>query len=126
MLCALVLVACGCSQNANQLGVGAQCTANAACETGQVCLTEFSGGYCGIAGCQHDIDCPQGSACVTGSNGVNYCFLVCANKTDCNAHRSANNEADCNSALTFVEGTMSRKVCRPPSSGTSTDGGTPG
>ena len=126
ILCVLVFVACACSQNANQLGVGAQCTGDSICETGQVCLTAFKGGYCGIAGCQHDSECPQGSACVTDGDGANYCFLVCATKTDCNAHRTADNEADCTSSLTFLDGTMSRKVCRPPNSGTTLDGSNPG
>jgi hypothetical protein len=125
LLYVLFLVACGCGSNenaANQLGVGADCTKNSECVTAAVCLTEFKGGYCGLAGCQHDTDCPGGSACVTDDNGVNYCFLVCAQKTDCNLHRAAADESDCTSSLTFVDGTMSRKVCRPPNSGT-TDGG---
>ena len=90
-LCALALMVCGCSsQNAaNQAGVGAQCGMTSDCTTaGEVCLTEFNGGYCGLAGCLHDSDCPQGSACVT-DNQTNYCFLVCSTKTDCNLHRPA-------------------------------------
>jgi hypothetical protein len=123
VLCALVLAVCGCGSNqnaANQAGVGAQCGVTADCVTsGEVCLTEFNGGYCGLAGCLHDTDCPAGSACVT-DNQTNYCFLVCASKTDCNLHRSPANEADCTSSLTFTDGTMGRKVCRPPNSGTPT------
>jgi hypothetical protein len=121
MLYVLLLVAggCGSSQNAaNQLGVGAECTKAADCVVEATCLTAFAGGYCGLAGCQHDTDCPQGSACVTDDNGSNYCFLVCSAKTDCNLHRSTANESDCTSALPFVDGAMSRKVCRPPNSGT--------
>jgi hypothetical protein len=115
-------VAIGCSSGpneANRRGVGADCSATVHCsETGQVCLTEFNGGYCGISGCHHDTDCPQGSACVTDDNQTNYCFLVCAAKTDCNLNRTAADESDCTSSLTFVDGTMNRKVCRPPLSGT--------
>lgn len=127
ILYAFVLLACGCGSNenaANQKGVGAECNATSECATsGEVCLTEFKGGYCGLAGCAHDTDCPHGSACVT-DNQTKYCFLVCATKTDCNLHRSGDNEADCTSSLTFVDGAMSRKVCRPPNSGTpTTDGG---
>jgi len=125
-LCALVLAAWGCGSNqnaANQAGIGAQCTMTSDCTTiGEVCLTEFAGGYCGLSGCLHDTDCPQGSACVT-DNHTNYCFLVCAAKTDCNLHRSAANESDCTSSLPFVDGAMNRKVCRPPNSGTATDAG---
>jgi hypothetical protein len=126
IMCALVFVVWGCGSNqnaANQAGIGAQCTMTADCTTtGEICLTEFAGGYCGLSGCVHDTDCPQGSACVTDGQ-TNYCFLVCAAKTDCNLHRSAADESDCTSALTFVDGTMNRKVCRPPNSGTPTDAG---
>jgi hypothetical protein len=126
IMCALVFVVWGCGSNqnaANQAGIGAQCTITSDCTTaGEICLTEFSGGYCGLSGCLHDTDCPQGSACVT-DNQTNYCFLICAAKTDCNLHRSVANESDCNSSLTFVDGTMNRKVCRPPNSGTPTDAG---
>jgi hypothetical protein len=127
ILCALVLVACGCGSNqneANRKGIGADCTTTSDCTTsGQVCLTEFKGGYCGLSGCLHDTDCPQGSACVTDDNQTNYCFLVCGTKTDCNLHRSPDDESDCTSSLAFLDGAMSRKVCRPPNSGTPTDAG---
>ena len=123
ILCALVVAAvvgCGGGQSeAIKRGVGSECNADLKCtEMGQTCLPEFAGGYCGVAGCQHDTDCPGGSACVIDSdNGMNYCFLVCVDKTDCNAKRSAANESSCVSSLTFVDGTMNRKVCRPPLSG---------
>jgi hypothetical protein len=118
---------CGSDQNeANRRGVGSECSPTALCsETGQVCLMDFKGGYCGVSPCLHDTECPAGSACVTDDNQTNYCFLVCAAKTDCNLHRSLDNESDCTSSLTFVDGTMGRKVCRPPLSGTGgVDGGT--
>jgi len=125
-LCLLFLVALGCGSGqseANRRGVGAECAMASDCtETGQLCLTAFKGGYCGVAGCLHDTDCPQGSACVTDDNQINYCFLICNTKTDCNLHRSASDESDCTSSLTFVDGAMNRKVCRPPNSGT-VDGG---
>jgi hypothetical protein len=123
----LVLGACGGGGSAaNQRGVGAECTKNTDCtQKGQVCLTPFKGGYCGISGCVHDSDCLAGSACVTDTDGINYCFLLCTDKTQCNDHRTADNESDCVSSLPFVDQTMGRKVCRPPLSGTTmpTDGG---
>ena len=127
LLNVLLLVAGGCGSNqneANQRGVGAECGMTSDCTTsGEVCLTEFKGGYCGVAGCLHDTDCPQGSACVTDGQ-TNYCFLVCDTKTDCNLHRSADNESDCTSSLTFLDTNNGRKVCRPPNSGTvTTDAG---
>ena len=68
-----LLFGCGSDQSqANRLGVGADCTVSSECtQPGQVCLTEFKGGYCGVSGCLHDTDCPQGSACVT-DNQINY------------------------------------------------------
>ena len=82
ILCALVVVMCGCGDRGSEAirrGVGAECNATNACtEDGQVCLTEIKGGYCGVSGCVHDSDCPQGSACVTDDGQINYCFLICA------------------------------------------------
>ena len=108
------LVACGSS--ADDLGVGAQCTSNDQCDsdTHQVCLS-FKGGYCGLMGCAHDTDCPQDSACIMHTDGVNYCFRTCSDKAQCNANRDVDNEANCSSSVTFVDGTMNRKACVPPS-----------
>jgi hypothetical protein len=130
ILCALVVaVVCGCGGGSEAIrrGVGAECNPDLACtESGQTCLTEFKGGYCGVSACLHDGDCPAGSACVTDDNQTNYCFLICVDKVDCNPRRSAENESSCTSSLTFIDGTMGRKVCRPPLSGTGLpiDGGT--
>lgn len=129
ILCVLgIAVICGCGSGGTEAirrGVGAECQRDSDCtETGQRCLTDFKGGYCGISPCTHDTNCPQGSACVTEDNGANYCFLVCVDKTECNSNRSVANESSCNSSLTFADGTMGRKVCRPPRSGSvTTDAG---
>ena len=105
-----------CSDNADDLGVGAQCTGNDQCDanTHQVCL-QFKGGYCGLMGCVHDADCPSDSACIMHTDGINYCFRTCVDKPDCNANRDVANEANCSSSVTFVDGTMGRKACVPPS-----------
>ena len=99
-------------------GVGAECDAKLACEEeGQACLTEFSGGYCGVADCAADADCPEGSACATDPDfgGVNYCFLICTDKPECNVHRSPENESNCTSSVDFIEEQAGGiKVCRPP------------
>ena len=122
ILCAMVLMIVGCgggTSEAIKLGVVSECNANMPCtESGQVCLTQFAGGYCGVSACVHDSDCPGGSACVTEDDQVNYCFLICVEKPDCNVRRSAANESNCTSSLTFVDGANGRKVCRPPLSGT--------
>jgi hypothetical protein len=114
LACLLVLALTACSDDANDRGVGAVCTTNNDCtEEGQSCLTQFKGGYCGLSGCVRDADCPEGSACITEDDRVNYCFLVCADKPDCNANRPVEDEASCVSSLPFVEGAQGRKVCRP-------------
>lgn len=113
---------------AQQHGVGAECSENGQClqegftgpDGGAMplqCLTTFKGGYCGLQNCTGDVDCPQGSGCVAHDDGENYCFLICANKPECNLYRSLNNEANCSSNVDFVEGTQGRKACVPPSSG---------
>jgi hypothetical protein len=127
MMCALVVVVVLCScgggtSEAIRRGVGSECNPDAACsEADQQCLTQFAGGYCGRTGCLHDEDCPGGSACVTEDDQMNYCFLICVDKPDCNINRSLANESSCVSSLTFVDGTNGRKVCRPPLSGTNAD-----
>lgn len=109
------LAACG-GGSANALGVGADCAENADCdvEGGQSCLTNFKGGYCGVAGCKADADCPSGSACVAHTDGKNYCFLLCTDKVQCNDNRSADTEANCSSTATLVSGAKD-KACVPPS-----------
>lgn len=114
--------------DAQQHGVGAECTEDAHClqegltsaDGGNMpleCLTTFKGGYCGLQNCQGDEDCPQGSACIAHDDGENYCFLICANKPECNVYRSLENESNCSSNVDFVDGTQGRKACVPPSSG---------
>src|SRR5262252_7357949 len=94
-----------CGSNADDLGVGAQCTATNECNTklNEVCLTQFKGGYCGLEGCMHDTDCPTDSACVMHTDGHNYCFRICVDKPDCNANRDPANEANCSSSVTFTD-----------------------
>ncbi len=111
----LAISACG--SDADDLGVGAQCTANDNCnqdDGAQTCLP-FKGGYCGLMGCTTDADCPDASACITHTDSVNYCFRICADKAECNANRDVDNEANCSSSVDFVEGANGRKACVPPS-----------
>lgn len=124
VLCALVLVglvACGGDDEqseADERGVGAVCASDDDCtEEGQSCLGQFKGGYCGVQGCMADGDCPEGSACVTHDDGENYCFLTCANKSDCNVNRDADNESNCSSSVDFVNEDQQSKACVPPSGG---------
>jgi hypothetical protein len=110
------LLGCGDSgSEAQRRGVGAACTVGGDCsETGQTCLT-FKGGYCGVSDCQNDAGCPAGSACVSHTDGRNYCFLICTDKPQCNLHRAVDVEANCSSSVTFTDATLNRKACVPPS-----------
>lgn len=100
---------------AQRHGVGSSCTSDMNCtEAGQHCLP-FKGGYCGVADCVSDANCPEGSACVAHTDGHNYCFLVCVDKVQCNTNRSLELEANCSSNITFTSDDKSRKACVPPS-----------
>jgi hypothetical protein len=120
VVCASLVGACGGEASAGgneaqRRGVGAACSRNEDCsETGQTCLP-FKGGYCGVQGCTTAAGCPVGSACVTHSDGKNYCFLTCTEKPQCNLSRPADVEASCTSSVTFADGTKSSKACVPPS-----------
>ena len=119
----LGLFACGDdSTEADRIGVGAECSTNEDCppQDGLAleCLTQFDGGYCGRVDCSGDVDCPEGSACVTHQgDGENYCFRECLDKPDCNQNRSIDNEANCVGSIDFVDPRNDRKACEPPSSG---------
>ena len=112
-----VVLFLGACSNADSLGVGAQCAKTSECNTKlkEACLTQFKGGYCGLAGCTHDSDCPTDSACIMHTDGTNYCFRTCATKDECNANRDPANEANCSSNVTFVDAQNNRKACVPPS-----------
>lgn len=112
----LVGAACG-DDSADSIGVGAQCTKTEDCnqdDGAQTCLP-FKGGYCGLTPCVGDADCPGSSACIKHTDNVNYCFRICVDKPDCNRNRDVENEANCSSSVDFVDGTMGRKACVPPS-----------
>lgn len=121
----LLCSACGGDDDgteADRFGVGAQCTVaeEELCDDDLdddfdlVCLTDFKGGYCGLEGCEANLDCPEGSACVLHDDGQTYCFRICLDKGECNFNRDAENEANCSSSIDFVEDT-GIKACVPPS-----------
>lgn len=112
---ALLALDCGEDSNAAiRRGIGAACTKPESCMEGLTCLS-FKGGYCGLTGCSTDAGCPTGSACIRHSNGANYCFLVCADKPDCNHNRPVDDEANCVANVTFVSAGTHTKACVPPS-----------
>jgi hypothetical protein len=108
-----------CDNDADEIGVGAQCTTDDECaETDPpiVCLRTFKGGYCGLSACTANLDCPDGSFCVQHDDRQNYCFRACIDKPECNTNRDVENEANCSSNITRIEG-GNQKACVPPSSG---------
>lgn len=115
----VMMFAFACGDDADDLGVGAQCTMDTECNTDlmQVCLMQFKGGYCGIKGCLTEADCPDLSSCVAHTDGMNYCFRNCIDKAECNANRDPANESNCSSNITFVEPDKNTglKACVPPS-----------
>ena len=88
-------------------------------ETQLECITDFSGGYCSIAGCENALECPVGSTCVAHTDGVNYCFRECTEKAECNANRPVDDEANCSSSFDYADSDddTGLKACIPPSSG---------
>lgn len=110
------VAACSDANDARSLRIGAECTLEAECENPDLtCLSDFRGGYCGQRDCSGDGDCPDGSMCVD-EDGTTYCFLRCTEKSDCNTHRTAANEANCESSVTPVNPANTSKACVPPSS----------
>lgn len=113
----LALTSCGDDEvEADKVGVGAACATAADCKVeGQICLSQFKGGYCGVANCTTAASCPDGSACVAHTDGSNYCFRACLDKAECNANRPEGSEANCSSSIEFVNGEKDIKACVPPS-----------
>ena len=109
-------LACGGSgsSEADDEGIGAECTTAADCEDPQVCLS-LKGGYCTLI-CIDDDDCPDGSLCGSLSGGIDHCFLTCTDKSECNNNRGADDESNCSSDVDFVESHPTTKACVPPSS----------
>ena len=109
---------CGGGSEADRLGVGAECKVADDCQQDpvvQTCLLQFKGGYCGVTACTSDMDCPETSACIAHTDGVNYCFRVCADKVECNENRTVENESNCSANVVFVDAALGRKACVPPS-----------
>ena len=112
---AVVFALATCNDDADDVGVGAQCAGTDECPEDLACLA-FKGGYCGLENCTADADCPELSACVAHTDGKNYCFRICTDKPECNANRDIENEANCSSSVEFVEQNQGSKACVPPSS----------
>lgn len=127
----LAAIASGCGDEeggteSDRLGVAAECSSTDECATypladggtGQLaCLTDFKGGYCGLKDCERSADCPDGALCVAHTDGSNYCFRACAEKPECNANRTVDDEANCSSSFDWAnEGDDDgSKACIPPS-----------
>lgn len=109
---------------ADRVGIAGECSASEDCAQdvdSLQCLTGFKGGYCGLAGCTENANCPIGSVCVL-ENGSSFCFRTCADKNECNPNRSAANEANCSGSFDLMKADDQMpvglaKVCIPPSAG---------
>jgi hypothetical protein len=122
----VVLGGCSSGNEADQVGVASICEVDDDCpevvidgETTQLqCITDFSGGYCSIQGCDSAADCPDGSTCVAHDDGENYCFRECAEKSECNANRPEDDEANCSASFDYADPADDDglKACIPPSS----------
>lgn len=122
-----VLSACGDDGPtlADRLGVASECANTFDCPLSELgeeviqlsCLQGFQGGYCGIADCGDDRECPEGSICVAHHDGDNYCFRACDHKDECNFNRSPGSEANCSANFTWAvpSDNDGRKACIPPS-----------
>jgi hypothetical protein len=117
---ALTVLLAGCADDddgteADLLGVGAECSSDDDCEEeDQFCLQQFKGGYCGVEDCVDDEVCPEGSRCVAHTDGTNYCFRVCTDKSECNANRGPDVESNCSANIVFTDA-QDGKACVPPS-----------
>jgi hypothetical protein len=114
----LILVLGSCGSDADDIGVGAECTKNNDCNQDTdpplKCLTGFKGGYCGLSGCTGNDECPEDSLCVTHEDSTNYCFRSCKDKAECNENRDVESESNCSSNITRVDDGET-KACVPPS-----------
>ncbi len=108
---------------ADQVGVAAQCVDAADCQPPSdsdgpeymlECLDDFRGGYCGAIDCDAHAECPEGSGCVAHDDGQNYCFRLCVDKPECNVNRDIDVEANCSANIVFVGDDLG-KACVPPS-----------
>lgn len=126
LIVGLGLVGCDDATEADRVGVAAQCTSTADCPTytlpdsgttNLTCLTQFKGGYCGLQGCVSSLECPNGSICVHHTDGNNYCFRACVDRSECNANRSATDAANCSANFTWAVPAEDNgiKACIPPS-----------
>lgn len=115
---------------ADKLGVGWECTVDTDCLAVELgdggsqqleCLTDFTGGYCGLSPCASSAECPAGSVCVRHTDSQTYCFRGCLDKAECNLHRSVDSESNCSAnfdwELASDATTIGGKACIPPSSG---------
>ena len=128
LLLGIGAVGCEGGTEADKLGVGSECSNDKDCPEVKIdgddvqlsCLTQFDAGYCAIEGCESAADCPQGATCVAHDDGESYCFRECANKSECNANRSPDSEANCSANFDYEEpddDESGLKACIPPSSG---------
>ena len=76
----LLMAAClmGC-----EASIGDKCKTSNDCPAGTVCDTDSPGGYCLVANCDADEECPEEAACVKFTESQRYCLKKCKKNSDC-------------------------------------------
>jgi len=120
-----LLLACG-GSDADSVGIASVCQEDEDCPEVDIngeptqlqCITDFKGGYCSIPDCDSAADCPDGATCVLHTDQQTYCFRECEEKTECNANRPEEDEANCSASFDYAdpEDDTGSKACIPPSS----------
>lgn len=94
-------------------GVGAACKATTDCADGLTCELALQDGYCTVKDCTANAGCPEGTLCVTSETGTNYCMKSCQGPTDCTFCRGYNDDVACSAEVTFAEAGTTGSVCVP-------------
>ena len=122
VICPLVIavLTLGCGDGgteAQRRGVGAACDDTHECtETGQACLTQFKGGYCGVAKLHDGRDLSAGLRVRHARRRDELLLPGLQREGGLNRSRAVDVEANCSSTAVLVEDPKDRKVCSPPSS----------
>jgi hypothetical protein len=84
------------------------------CANGLECVTSFDHGYCTIADCTLNADCPNDARCVTLPDGHNYCLRTCTGPNSCTFCRPFEFGGECTGDVDFAEAGTTGEVCLPP------------
>jgi hypothetical protein len=60
-----------------EASIGDSCSTSNECPTGTVCDTDSPGGYCLVAQCESDEECPEEAACIRFTESQAFCLKKC-------------------------------------------------